>query len=308
MNYSDLLGRALNISWRHKKLWWFGVISSLPGILAVLPLVVLSALMGFAASDPGMAYTLGDWMNSGAFFGIWIGYMAFMLLLMVAIYALATVGLIGPTLGALEVDAGREISFGALFKRSLAYFWRVLGLLALSMLGLMLFMVALEGIILLVTVVTLGFGMLLMMPLIIYPLMIAAYAYIELGVVVIIRDDMRTVDAIRRAWALFRQNLLPVSLLSLILYMAAMLVSFVVIIPVMMPLFIAPMLPVMVAAPGALPADPGFVTAALVLAGLFTLLAVPVIVFLSAWLMTFWQAAWALACNSLAPKSEEAHA
>jgi hypothetical protein len=94
----------------------------------------------------------------------------------------------------------------------------------------------------LVSMVTLGLGAMCLAPLqlLLYPLMIVAYAWQEQALASIVVDDLGVINAARRGWEVFRYNILPVTLITLILYLGVGMLSGFISIPLMVPFFAFP--------------------------------------------------------------------
>ncbi|GEM_PF-843163 len=300
MDFAEVLTSSLKISWKEKKLWLFGVVTSLPVVLIVLVNFLVIAFV-FQDSIYGTGSGFEDFIESGAGLAVWLGIMCLFLLVFVAVFFLSTIGVIGPTLGAERAERGEPISFRGLFKDSLPFFWRVTGLVFLVWLGMMVVMLVLEFIIMFLMIITLGLGSFLMMPLmlLLYPAMVVVFAYMELGLAAIVLDDMRLFDAMRHGWNLLKQNFWKVALLSLLLYLVVSIVSTVIVMVVMIPMMILPMLPIILVDPGAMMPDMQLATVTLIISGLCMLVLIPVLAILMGWLMAFWQSAWALAYGRL---------
>ncbi len=313
MDAVEVLTSSLKISWKEKKLWLFGVVTSLPAVLIVLVNFLVIAFV-FQDSIYGTGSGFEDFIESGAGIAVWLGITCLFLLVFAAMFFLSTIGVIGPTLGAARAERGEAISFRGLFKDSLPFFWRALGLVFLVWLGMMAVMLVLEFIIMFLTIITLGLGSFLMFPLmwLLYLAMVIVFAYMELGLAAIVLEDMRLFDAMRHGWHLLKQNFWKVALLSLLLYLVVSIVSTVVVVVFMMPMTVLSVFPLILADSGTMMPDAQMVTLTLVISGLFMLVFIPVIAILMGWSMAFWQSAWALAYERLkrtvSPVAEQIHA
>jgi hypothetical protein len=313
VDFAEVLTSSLKISWKEKKLWWFGVVTSLPVVL-IVPINFLIFVFLFQDASYGTGSGFEDFIESGAGIAVWLGIMCLFLLVFVAVFFLSTVGVIGPTLGAVRAERGEAISFPGLFKDSLPFFWRVIGLIFLISMGMMVAVLLLEFVLVIITIITFGLGAFLMMPLmlLLYPAMIIVYAYLELCLGDIVLGDMRLMDAMRHGWTLLKQNFGRVALFSLLLFLAISIVSTVVVLAFMMPMMFLPIFPLILADSGAMIPGMPLVTITLVFSGLCMLVFIPVLAILMGWLMAFWQSAWALAYDRLtrtaSPAIEQIHA
>jgi hypothetical protein len=230
LDIGEVLTRAWEITWKNKIFWLFGIFVTLASYL-FLPL-------GFA---PSVIIFMSDgnssWLNEPAF---WIGYSVLFILVMIVTFFVGALAQAAISVGAFRSEQGTEkFSFGALFKASQPFFWRFLAVLGLYAGGLLLFMAALWGLQMLVSIITLGLGTICLTPLsiLIYPLTAAVYGWMEQALASIVVDGLGVFNAVRRGWQVFRTNLMPVVLMTLILYIGASLVSGLVSIPLMAPFF-----------------------------------------------------------------------
>jgi hypothetical protein len=117
-----------------------------------------------------------------------------------------------------------------------------MGIMAMLMGGVFLVMFGFIAIQTLVTLLTLGLGAMCLVPLqfLIYPLMIVVYAWQEQALASIVVDDLSVLEAAKRGWQVFRQSMLPVVLITLILYLGVGMVSGFISIPLMIPFFAIP--------------------------------------------------------------------
>jgi hypothetical protein len=172
------------------------------------------------------------------------GFFAVILLFMLVLYPVSVLTQTSLTLGVLDVEQGAErLSIPELLKRSLPFFWRVLGLMLLFAAGVTLINLIMQGILILFTIVTLGMGTMCIAPLtlLIYPALYAAIVWMEQAMNGILIDNMTIMDAARQGWTLLRNNLLPVALMALIIYFGIGMITGVILVPLMIPLFLAPL-------------------------------------------------------------------
>jgi hypothetical protein len=150
-----------------------------------------------------------------------IGVLFLVLILIVLRIFLGTVGTIGLVRGAQQADQDMEahLSFGELFKGSLAYFWRVF--LLNLLVGIVIFFVAMllaVGIVLGV-VFTLGLGALCLLPLIclFIPVAIVIGVIIEQATIAIVVENLGVMNGLRRGWEVVKTNAGPMVVMWLIL-------------------------------------------------------------------------------------------
>jgi len=130
-----------------------------------------------------------------------------------------------------------------LFRESLPYFWRVLGVYAIFAacwmviwFGFMFFFMA--G-----SMLTMGLASLCFIPFffLLIPLLIAGLSVVELAQNAIVADDMGVMDAISHGWKLFRANWLGIVILMIVLYFAMYILSMVITFPMMFPMMFLPL-------------------------------------------------------------------
>jgi hypothetical protein len=233
----DVLTRMWKIGWNHKVLWLWQI---LPGLFSVLfmPLMFLS--------NPAFMMMLPEPFNRFADEAVFS--IILMLLMFVFMFLSAFLGALAQlitTYGALKVERGAEkLAFRELFKESLPYFWRVLGLYALFF-GMWMVLYSVFMILFMAgSVLTLGLSTFCLTPFffLLLPVMLIGYSVLELAQASIIADDMGTFHAISRSWKLFRENWLGLSLLMLILYFGLTMLSSIMVFPLMVPMMGLPIL------------------------------------------------------------------
>jgi len=284
-DFGEALSRMWKIGWNHKILWVFQI---LPIGLYLLMMPV------FTFANPAFSMLMpepyNEWAQEPWAVGVLIGLSVFLIaptLLLTSFSHTAT------TLGALQVDQGAEkLFFRKLSSESLPYLLRIAGVFLLFMslwiVTLLAFMVLMAA----VTTVTMGLGMLCMMPMffLIYPIAFIGYIVMELTQMGIIADNLGIRDALAQGWRLFRSNMLTVSIYMLILYFGMSILSSIFIFPMMIP---------MMAFPLSLDSSGNFNQAFFVMmAVVFPL----IMVFMSAVqgiFKAFFQAAWAVAYRRL---------
>lgn len=279
MNFDigEVLTRAWQISWKNKALWWFGgvfgVFLSLMFPLGMVPAFLLPQLLE---------------KSSSSLIAVWTAaFMVFFLLFMLAMYPISAVAQTSITIGVLgAVHDEEKSSLRDLIKKSFPFFWRVLGVMILYAIGLALIILIIEGLIVLLMIFTLGIGMICVMPLslLMYPAMYLSIVWMEQAMNGIIVDNMNVIDAIKQGWNLIRNNLLVVGLLALAIYFGIGMISSVVMIPMMLPVFMMPF--------GVLDHGTNWVLISISL--LFTVGMSPLVSVFFGWMFAFTKAAWVL--------------
>ncbi len=228
MDFGEVLSRAWQVIWKHKVLWIFGILAGCGSTGG-------GAEENFRITYRSTAPEIERYFNN--FFGrvpnwqiaLIVGILILILLVLVilAIF-LGTVGRIGLIQGTRQVDQEAEhLIFGELFSGSLPFFWRVFGLNLLV--GIAGFVLALIIIIPLVifAVVTLGLGLLCIIPLIcvLIPLAWLVGVIIEQANIAIVIEDLGIIAGLQRGWEIFRSNLGTMIVMALILYLGVGLIG-----------------------------------------------------------------------------------
>jgi hypothetical protein len=229
-NFGEVLTRAWQITWRHKNLWLAGIVVGLIGLLSgSVSLIFNPSFSSF--SDPAeVNKALPSILLSN-------GLVLLLTILSIPVYV---VGMAIPSLGTLQVETGRErVHLRELMQAVLPYFWRILGIVALVWVGVFAVMMLFFGCILVLSLITFGIGALCVLPLIILfiPLTILVYALMEQGVSAVLVDNLGFSSALQRAWELVRKNLGVMALMSIIIYLGATIISMVISVPMMIPMF-----------------------------------------------------------------------
>jgi hypothetical protein len=275
-DFGEALTRAWQIAWKNKALWWFGGIFGLIFSL-IIPLGTLPAFFPefLKKSDPSV---ISIWMAA---------FLAFCLLFMLAMFPISAITQTSITIGVLDaVQEKEKPSFGELIRRGVPFFWRVVGVLVLYTLVVMLTMLIIEGLIVLLSVVTFGIGMICAMPLILlmYPAMYLSVVWMEQAMIGIIADDMSMMDAIRQGWSLIRNNLLAIAIMALVVYFGIGMISSVVMMPMMFPMFVMPF--------GILGHEINWVIISISI--LFMVAMIPLVAVFFGWMLAFTKAVWVL--------------
>jgi len=277
-DFGEVLTRAWQITWKHKILWVFGLLSMLVGLL-FFPLGFAPALSVFLAED--IPFWIEQPVYLFVFFGIFV-------LLMVASFFIGALTQAAISVGALRAEQdGETITFNETLRASLPYFWRFMGIMALLAGGVLLVMLGFFAVQTLVSLLTLGLGAMCLVPLqfLLYPLMIVAYAWQEQALASIVVDDLSVIEAAKRGWEVFRHNLMPVVLITLILYLGVGMVSGFISIPMMVPFF---------AIPFVLIGEAENTRAILIAASLCLVAYLPVLAVLQSGILTYMKSGWML--------------
>ena len=234
VDIGEVLTRAWQITWTYKVLWLYGFVLTLAGFL-LMPFALVPA---FA---PALPDRFGErMMDDPTFILIFFGAFLLFMLVMYPVSALLNGAL---TVGVLHGERGDErLSFTDMTRESYPFFGRILGTMFLFIGGFILVMLAFMVLGMVISLVTLGFGMICMMPLTFlqYPAMLIWYIWMEQSMSAVVVDNMSVIEAARHSWELFRKNLWTYVLFGLVLYFGVSIISMIVMMPMLIPFFFLP--------------------------------------------------------------------
>ena len=238
MNFDlgEILTRAFHITWKHKVLWLFSALPVLVGFLIIPIFIIPIFFSGVDSRGNPVIFENPIFIVLFIVFNIFISILSFLL------YALSASSV---TLGILRVEEGSEIlNFQGLFRDGMKYFVRILGVGLLIGVGISLVFTAIFFVMALFGIVTMGIGFICVQPLIIlmYPLMMVLYAFIEQSQAAVVADDMGVTQAIAKGWELLKADFWRLMLISLIIYLGVGIVTSVILTPFMLPFFFLPLL------------------------------------------------------------------
>ncbi len=227
MNYGEVLSKAWKTIWKHKVLWIFGILASCSGTNGSVG-NVQSTYRGEAPPPFQRLFDqfarLPEWQIA-LIVGITI--LLILILVIVTIF-ISTIGRIGLIRGAFQAEQDVEkLSFGELFGGSMPFFLRIFGLnLLVGLLGFLIALILVAPLIAF-TLLTVGLGALCIVPLICVMIPIAWLIglIIEQTNIAIVIEDLGILDGLRRGWYIVRNNLGPVILMGLILYLGISLIG-----------------------------------------------------------------------------------
>jgi len=228
-DFGEVLTRARQITWRYKGFWFIGIVISLFSfVFASINLAHNPAFSSFAV--PSAVNTqLAPIMLSNVS----------VILLTILSVPLFVIAISIPSLGTVQLEQGSEnVSFGQMIRSVLPYFWRILIIVLLVWVGMFLAILTLIAGVILLSFLTLGIGLLCVLPLFILLILgvVLVYALMEQGVSAVLVDNLGVFSALQRAWELIQKNPRVMILMSLISYMVAivaiMIISIVMMIPI----------------------------------------------------------------------------
>jgi hypothetical protein len=155
------------------------------------------------------------------------------LLLALIFWVLAAIGNGGLIAGFQMAEIGETVTLATAFQQGISYFWKLLVIqLLLGLASFLVLALVIVGIVLL-SIFTLGLGLICLFPLIILmiPLGIAISIYTQLTQIALIVEELDITTAFKRAWEVFRSNLGQVIIMGLILGVGGFIVGMILAIP-----------------------------------------------------------------------------
>lgn len=306
MDYGAVLSRAWQIGWRNKGLWVLGILAGCSASGRGGGGQSTSGFQGydFGSGDlpsgaPGAMRGFEQFLenNADALILIGLGVLCVVVALGLFFLALGVIGQGGLIAGYAKADEGARVTLGEAFNDGLQYFWRLLGIRVVFWLaGLVIGLVLVLGL-LGVGILTLGIGLICLIPLIclLIPLALAVDAYVVLTMIAAIEDDKPIMDAFGRSWEVVRDNLGPVIVMGLILIVGGGIVSAILFLP-----FVGVVVP---AVTGALVGSDAAVRGGIALSVLCLVAAIPVAIVVNGVLTTFITGAWTLTYRRITGKA-----
>jgi hypothetical protein len=239
MDYGDIVTRAWRITWNNKYLWVLGFLAALTSVSSNGN----SFNYSFDESDiidPAQAMQMG---------AMALGLVCIFMFIGLAFWVLSVAARGGLISGVSRIDDGEKLTLGEAFGAGTAAIWRLLGVYILAYLPLIL--VGLVIGVVVATVIggsiamTMGIAagatqnpeellagtaglMILCLCLLVcalIPVSFILYYVAEFGVRATMIQKMGVSDSLRQGWQVFRANLSPVILLSLLLFVVSLVVS-----------------------------------------------------------------------------------
>ncbi len=316
MNFDimEVFTRAWKITWKHKVLWIFGILASCG-----------RGSGGNSNSSSNNNYQSGDspftnemsrqilefmqkltdWFTENLW--ILITFIVFVFVLWIIQIFLSTMGSIGLIRGVYHAEMGAEkISFGNLFRESLGYFWRIVGLASVVFVPVIIALIVMfVALIFTIEASSNSAGSVFgMFSLLVFglcccflPFMAALGMYYTQASRALILEDLGVSASISRGWEIFRKNIVGLLVMTVILFFVSLIIGIVIAIPIYIAIF-----PIMFSfLEGNINSWQPFI-----LAGVFVLLYSPVAWFLSGVLLTYTETIWTLIYMRVTLPKEEA--
>ena len=309
-NFGEVLTRAWQIVWKHKVLWVFGILASCGRSSGNFNSNSRGGGGGNGSGTnlPPQVLQLLQWVE---------GHMAQFIAIMVAVLCviwiivafLSTIGKIGLIRGTWQAEGGSEkLIFGQLFSESTPYFWRMFGLsVVLAIPSLIVFVVLFAGLILFAISASGGnnnngaIGLLASVPLLIGCICLLIPVMFVIGMIfrqserAIVLEELGVMPAISRGWEIFRANLGPIILMTIILAVIGFIVGLVIAIPIIITVVPAALAYAIGNAQNSTP---------LILAGVCFCLYLPVLLLANGILTAYAESTWTLTFMRLTHKPE----
>jgi hypothetical protein len=234
MDISAIFKRAWEITWKHKGLWVLGILANCSSGGSQTSSNV-SRMPQYNVGG-GEFPQVDHWLQSvpeGTWIAIGIAVIGGLILLALIFWVLAAIGNGGLIAGFHMAETGETVTLASAFQQGLSYFWKLLAIqLILGLASMAVIVPVLFGGALL-SILTLGIGLICFIPLIclLIPLGIALSIYTLLTQIALIVEELDIVAAFQRAWDFFRSNLGEVIVMGLILGVGSFVVGLILAIP-----------------------------------------------------------------------------
>ena len=235
-DYVNLLTDTWKTVWKNKSIW---ILVLIPMLVSFLPIImVFIPIFGLAGFDPNPNTLNVDAMSS-IFFLAFIA--VFILSALLNLFA-SSASNASVSLGVIRAERGEgSTNFMILLREGFPYFWRMMGVILIIGLaiGLVFGLISLLSAVLIA--VTIGMASFCVQPLylLITPLMFVMMGAQEAAQIAVIKKDLSVVDAIKHALEVVREHVWKYVIIALVIYFASMILSFVIIFPLMVPMFAA---------------------------------------------------------------------
>jgi hypothetical protein len=294
MDISAIFKRAWEITWKHKGLWVLGILANCSGggsrgssNVSRLP------QYRFEGGEFTWIERWAQRVPEEAWIGIAIAIVCGLLLLALVFWVLAAIGN-GGLISAFQLaESGGTATLASAFQEGIRYFWKLLLIQLIIGLASFIVLIPFIGGGILLSVLTLGLGLLCLVPLLclLIPLGIAITIYTLLTQIALIVEQLDIVSAFQRAWEVLRSNLGEVIVMGLILGVGGFIVGFILALP-----FVLMALPFVT---GLIVGTETSSLAGLSLTVVGILLYIPILLVASGILRTFITGSWTLTYRSL---------
>ena len=231
-NFGEILTRAWQIVWKNRVLWIFGILASCGRGGSSFNSNISRAGDGGFGTPSDLPPELMQFLqaieeNLTAFIAVTV---ALVCIIWIITIFLSTIGKIGLIRGTSQIDGGTEgLIFGQLFSESTPYFWRIFGLSFLIGLPVIVAATLLAaGLAVFAVSASSGsdagaVGSIALVPVLIgcicalIPIMLVIHMITRQAENAIVLEDMNVLPALSKGWDIFRKNLGPIIIMTIIL-------------------------------------------------------------------------------------------
>lgn len=293
MDYGEVFSKAWKIIWKYKILWLFGIFASCSGGGGGGGGGGGSSSAQFSGNEYGYSNNL-NYIEPWAIALIIAAVIFLVILITVIVIAVSTVGRTGLIQGAKMADENEDaqLTFGLIFDSVKPFFWRVVGLNLLIMVGYFAILMILGMMFLFSTILTLGLGLICLLPLccVLIPVFWVLTTFVEMANVAVVVEDLSVIDGLKRGWQVFRDHIGEMIVMGLVLVLGGMIVSMLIALPM-----IAIAIPLIMGIVGSAYGDTGGpVISGLIFSGLCCLAYLPVLIVVSGIIRAYIGSAWTL--------------
>ncbi len=220
MDFGYVLRRAGEIIWKFKILWIFGILASCGQAGSSGG---SNSGFRFSSQDTTVAPQIQNYVNQlspGAITLLIVLAIVIVVVLVVLAILLGTVGRVGLIRGTVKAEQGtNRLTFSELWREGLTYFWRVFGLNLLIGLVILFAVLILVVLSVILSVGTLGIFLICLIPLIclMVPIAWLVGILIEQANVALVVDNLDIIEAIKKGWRVFIDNIGSMIVMGLIL-------------------------------------------------------------------------------------------
>ncbi|MBN1230969.1 MAG: hypothetical protein JXA19_03785 [Anaerolineales bacterium] len=301
MDFGKILSKAWNTIWKHKWLWLFGVLAGCGANGGSGGNSGSSGSSNFnPSSSSDFERQLSEFGNQFTYFvednvalliGIAVGFICFMFLLSIVMYLVSIVGKTGMIKGTLLADEVEgTLTFGQIFEGVKEYFLRflLLDFVLTFGVGLVVFLIMVP--LILLGILTMGILLLCIIPFIciLIPIMLLFNIYVMMAEVALIAEDLSFGEALQKGWLVFKENIINLILMGLILGVGGFIVGLIISLPaiiVLVPAFGSIIF-------GAVQDSMGFVWGGVGFLVIALICLTPIMIFLRGVMTSFVLAAW----------------
>jgi hypothetical protein len=289
LDFGGTLRRAWDITWNHKILWIFGILSAiLAGRASFNNGRPQFNPNNFTPNNPDAFPRLQEFFNNNQnlVLAIGLGLVCVAAIVFITLYVLHVIGRGGLIGGIQLADSGGQVSFGQAWGAGVQHFWTVL------LIGLLVAILA----ILISAGSVLAAATVCLTPLACVGFLLAAVlgVFTYLAQIAAVTQNLGVSEAFGRAWDVVTRNLGPVVLLAVILLIITVVVGLVLAIP-----FGLALTPLIVAFVAYANGSPQAAAASATIAGLCFVAWIPVAIFLGGIVETWHVSVWTLAYKQL---------